>query len=87
MAEVIGENLREDNNRLATLSGADNIAPQWERGKVDDVYITSPQRQDVASTLKRRCINVMCPLECHEVRIKEGGRQLYALLTRKATWP
>ena len=27
-----------------------------------DVYTTSPQRHDVASTLRRRCINVMCPL-------------------------
>ena len=27
-----------------------------------DVYTTSPQRQDVASTLRRRCINVMCQL-------------------------
>ena len=31
--------------------------------RTHDVYTTSPRRRwDVASTLRRRCINVMCPL-------------------------
>ena len=30
--------------------------------RAHDVYTTSTQRHDIASTLRRRCINVMCPL-------------------------
>ena len=31
-------------------------------GRLYNVGSTSMQRHDVASTLRRRCINVMCPL-------------------------
>ena len=39
----------------------------------------SMQRHDVASTLMRRCLNVICPLECNHSEITNHPRQPHSL--------
>ena len=49
-------------NSPITCTCSSNPADTW---RLYNVASTSMQRLDVASTLRRRCINVTCPLECY----------------------